>query len=134
MVENLDWKSIFGGLLVIIIMIVLQLHTKRPVPDGDEAYAKYFKDNFQCNLILEEVDANNATLTGIDVLSKKEVTIKDPTKWTMFKYGESKIHIGDTLIKEKGKYDIIVKSKKGIKILPMVLGDKTLSNINKTTN
>jgi len=139
MAENLDWKNIIGNIIGGLLAIILAVYTinhkdKDAVPGDDKGTANYFRDHFQCNMIIEEVNANSATLTGIDVLSKKEVTVLDRTKWTMTKYDESKFQIGDTLIKEKGKYDIIIKSKKGTKILPMVLGDKTFSDLNKTSN
>jgi hypothetical protein len=110
--------GIFGLIIYFIICLA-----KSPNLDCDER-ANDFKNDFSCNIILtqKENDAGMATLTGIDILTKKTNDYVDGSKWLIDNF--EKFKIGDTVIKPKGQFTITVKSKNKTTKIFFRCGDK----------
>ncbi len=84
--------------------------------------AKDFKDNAQFHLVLTEKEnhhSRDAFFYGIDLKTKKENTkFYDGSGWIAQNF--DKFKVGDTLIKDAGKYTIIIKRGKKAILIPYV--------------
>ncbi len=106
--QTKTYLSILFGLIAALIMAYFAVREPKFSCDN---FADDFKENFSGNLILmsKKFGGGIATLSGIDLSTKNKVNNEDYTKWLIDNF--DKFKIGDTIIKKKGKYTIIIKRK-----------------------
>ena len=119
------YLSMFFGLLIVITIIYIA--SKEPKFSCDE-WAKGFRDNFHCNIILTKKDYGGgiATFSGIDMKSKKNVECEDGSKWLIDNF--EKFNIGDTVVKNQGQYTVTIKRKGKIIIIPFTCNSKVYTD------
>lgn len=82
-----------------------------------DEWANDFRDNAKFNLVLTGKENNysrDAYFYGVDLYNKESTKFYDGGGWIAYNF--AKFKIGDTLIKNSGKYTIIIK-RKGTTIL-----------------
>lgn len=112
---------VYGFLVMIVILIYLASTEKKFSCDD---WANGFKQNFQCNIVLTDKDNGTAitTLTGIDLETKRIINCDDESKWLRDNFDSFKV--GDTIIKNKGQYTILVKRKNLKIVIPFTCDNK----------
>jgi hypothetical protein len=96
------------GMLALILLFFYKVTSPYTCDDG----ANYFRDHVKFNLILtkKEYDGGREVdLYGIDLYDNERTDFHDDDGWIAENI--DKFIKSDTLIKEKGKYSIIIKRK-----------------------
>ena len=119
------YLSVLSFLLVGILIFYIASKQKKFSCDD---WANDFKNNFQCRLVLtkKEYGGGIATLTGVDLKSNKVIAVEDGSKWIIDNF--EKFNIGDTVIKDKGKYTILIKRNRQKIIIQMTCNDKVYTD------
>jgi hypothetical protein len=94
-----------------------------------ETWVKNIRDNESFNLKLTSVSTNGraVTLVGVDINSHLKIFYFDASGWLTDNVKQ--FNIGDTLIKKKHRYNIIVKRTGSFFELPLKC-DKVYSDLN----
>jgi ribosomal protein L36 len=119
-----DQDKIFIKIFLAVLWGVLGLYVMVKNQFTCDGWANNFRDSFNCNIVLTQKSFGSgiATLKGIDLVTKKEVTTEEGTKWLIDNFDTLKI--GDTIIKKRGKYTILIKRKGRVFVIPMTCNEK----------
>jgi hypothetical protein len=102
------------------LAFILILASCLPDYSCDEA-AKSFKDDYQFHLVLKEKEnhmSNDSYFYGVDLETKENTRFYDGSGWIALNF--DKFKIGDTLIKDIGKYTITIKRTGKTILIPYV--------------
>ncbi|MDB5122242.1 MAG: hypothetical protein JWP94_371 [Mucilaginibacter sp.] len=120
--EQLKPYLIAFGMIILSILILYKVTSKYTCDDG----ANYFKDHVKFNLILTKKENPNkgreVDLYGIDLYNNEPTDFHDENGW--IKENIDKFIKSDTLIKEKGKYSIIIKRTNKVITIPYECDEK----------
>lgn len=108
--------------------IVFSLTSCLPEFSCDE-WADSFKEDKMFHLVLDKKETNTGRdvyFYGIDLSTKNYIEFYDGSGWIAGNF--DKFNIGDTLIKNKGKYTIIIKRKGKVILIPFECNDKIYSD------
>jgi len=111
---------ILFGVLLVIVFVIYDASSNKFTCDG---WANDFKEHQSFNLVLSKKENNysrDAYLYGIDLKNKQPTEFYDGGGWIARNFDIFKI--GDSLIKDKGKYTIIIKRKGKTILVPFKCG------------
>jgi hypothetical protein len=114
--EQLKPYLIAFGMLMLFFLILYKVTSKYTCDDG----ANYFRDHVKFNLILTKKDhpddGREIDLYGIDLYNNEPIDFHDTDGWIAL--NADKFIRSDTLIKEEGKFSIIIKRTNKIITIP----------------
>jgi hypothetical protein len=103
-----------------IVLIAFYFISREPKFSCDD-YAKGFRDDYECHLILSHKSQSSITyFFGTDLYTHQSTDVKDGSKWISKNF--DKFHKGDTIIKNKGEYTITIKRKGAVIDIPFECG------------
>jgi hypothetical protein len=114
---------VFGWLLIIIILFFIYESGSHKF--SCDEWANDFRDNVQFNMLLTKKSNSYSRGTyfyGIDVENKEPTEFQDGGGWTEDIF--DRLVIGDTILKIKGKYTLIIKSRGKKFEIPFKCGGK----------
>jgi hypothetical protein len=114
---------VFGSLLIIIIFLYLASSNSNKF--SCDVWANDFRDNAKFHLVLAEKEnheSRDAYFYGTELHTKDRVRFYDGGGWIAGNF--DKFRIGDTLIKDAGKYTIIIKRKGKTVLIPFECNGK----------
>lgn len=110
------------GSLIVVVYFIYYASTDNFTCDG---WANDFRDSKEFHLILikkENNQSRDAYFYGIDLKNKENTKFHDGGGWIARNF--EKFNIGDTLLKDVGKYSIIIKREGKTILIPFKCGEK----------
>jgi hypothetical protein len=118
--QNKRYLVALGSLIVVAFFIYKMSSNKFSCDE----WANDFRDNANFHLILTKKETNNysrgAYFYGIDLKNKQPTMYYDRSAWMA--HNLDKFKIGDTLLKDVGRYGITIKRKGKIILIPFECG------------
>jgi hypothetical protein len=110
--------------IILSIFAVILLTSCPSKPFDCDKWANGFRDDSEANIVLSKIERNGPLmyLYGKDVKTRQQTEFYEGTGWVSRIYHQFKI--GDTIIKRKGKYTLVIKRRNKTIQIPMVCGDK----------
>ncbi len=123
--NTIDYIKVVGYIVFVILALVLFMHDHSYTCDD---YANDFKNDVDFGLVLIHKSHNgrNVYLLGQDLKSHSIRDYDDGGGGLLLIY--EKMNVNDTIIKKKGKYQVVIKRKQGTIVLPYICGDKGYQN------